>query len=99
MCKVSELRSIVQVFSCDKPMDTSEKLLSRSKEEANCVPLNVTALPRSSPRPTSRTSILFASRAASSKGTNSVAGSPNVRVYSFCGNPTISMPADPPVAF
>jgi hypothetical protein len=43
-------------------------------------------------------SILFASRAASSNGTNSVSGSPNVRVYSIWGKPTISMPADPPAA-
>jgi hypothetical protein len=71
----------------------------RSKEEASCVPLNVIAFPRSSPRPISRASIVLASRAASSNGTNSVSGSPSVLVYSFCEKPTISIPADPPAAF
>jgi hypothetical protein len=62
------------------------------------MPLKITAFARSSPSPVSRASILSASRAASSNGTNSVSGSPNVRVYSICGKPTISMPADPPAA-
>jgi hypothetical protein len=97
MCKVSTLRSTVYAFSCAKPMATREKLLSRSSEDASCIPLNVTAFARSSPSPVSRVSILFASRAASSNGTNSVSGSPNVRVYSIWGKPTISMPADPPL--
>jgi len=84
------------VFSCDKPIDTSEKLLSRSREDASCVRLNVTAFRA---MPVSRASILLASRTSSSKGTNSVSGSPKVRVYNFCGKPMISMPADPPDAF
>jgi hypothetical protein len=80
-------------------MDTSEKLLSRSKEDASCVPLNVTAFPRSSPRPTSRISILFASRAASSNGTNSVSGSPMFGYRAFAGNLRSQCPPSLPSRF
>jgi hypothetical protein len=43
-----------------------------------CIPLSVTAFARSSPSPMSRANIVFAARGASSKGTNSVSGSPKV---------------------
>ena len=75
-----------------------ERFPPRSKEEASCIPFSVAAFARSSPRPLSRANIVLASRVASSKGTNNVSGSPNVLVYSFCGKPMISMPAEPPFA-
>jgi hypothetical protein len=50
-------------------------------DEASCIPLSLTAVSRFSPRLLLTRSILAkASRAASSKGTNNMSGSPKVRV-------------------